>query len=637
MRDDRDGGIFSLIDSLSALRRLIAARPDHPVEDILQQAAQALVDHSSFDGCAIRWTLADGADIRSLTISIPDVSVAQQSALGMEAVQQQGRALLEQDLSRLADGLAGSLIVQPIRPSSGGHGSIAVWNARAQRFRPWHQNLMEVCATVLEWVLAHGTPCVCAPAAQAGNPESMSGRMHRDPAVASFEAEDPAPLQTEWLDRRTGLMNVDGFVQCLQDLLDTPASGEDVVHLLYFDIDRFRLIREWGGASAAEGVVRMVAELLNSQLGGHCALARLGGDHFGVLITDQDELSVGRLAQAVVDSVESFTLSLDSEAYCVSISAGIAALNCRHGCTADEMLQRARKACSEAQRHGGGSIQHYTDALEQQPPVHGDLWMLNELVRALKEGDLMFVAQPIVRTRRGVAPEFLVADHYELLLRLRDRRGRLHKPAAFMPLAERYGLCGKLDRWVVREAFSLLTESRTVIARQCVFTINLSGHSIGDESLLAFIFEQFRVSGLAPHQICFELTETVAISDMEAAKVFVEKLTELGCSFALDDFGSGHASFRYLKNLGVQLLKIDGSLVQGMLDEPVTQAIVRSVQEIGRLMEKQTVAEHIDSRALFDLATDVGVDYVQGEWVGRPTPLVDLLSLSAGHRHRSED
>jgi EAL domain-containing protein (putative c-di-GMP-specific phosphodiesterase class I) len=216
-------------------------------------------------------------------------------------------------------------------------------------------------------------------------------------------------------------------------------------------------------------------------------------------------------------------------------------------------------------------------------------------------------------------------QHYELLLRMLDEQGDIIPPGTFLPAAERYNLIEKIDAWVIQHAFDLLAAHPTFVEQVNFISINLSGPSLTNGGFLKSIISQINASGIEPGKICFEVTETVAISNMSAAITFITILKQVGCQFALDDFGSGLSSFGYLKKLPVDYLKIDGMFVKDMVDDPIDHAMVKCINDIGHVMGMKTIAEFVENDDIKNKLIEIGIDYVQGYGIGKPEPLEKIL------------
>ncbi len=247
---------------------------------------------------------------------------------------------------------------------------------------------------------------------------------------------------------------------------------------------------------------------------------------------------------------------------------------------------------------------------------------VTRIYRALEKNKFYLYAQSIV-------PLDGSSDtHYELLIRMKDDDGRIISPGAFLPSAERYDLMEKLDSWVIEKTFNLLADNPDFLAQINFISINLSGQSLAENNVLDFIVERLDESGIDGEKICFEITETMAIANLSNAMKFISKLKELGCRFALDDFGSGLSSFGYLKNLAVDFLKIDGMFVKDIVDDPIDHAMVKSINEIGQVMGMQTIAEFVENDVIKGMLKEIGVNYAQGYGIGKPIPFDELLGRS---------
>ncbi|MBK1717560.1 putative bifunctional diguanylate cyclase/phosphodiesterase [Thiocystis violacea] len=619
-------GILFLIDALGSLRELIVAAAGDWDSSTPQTAARALIAHREFDGCAIypaggEQGRADRNTHSSDTLEPLAASglpryLSAVSAEVSASVMRVGYAHYEPDLARRSGQLHGSLIVLPIIAPTHVLGALAVWSREPYCFKPWHENLLGLYSDVLSLALR-----------QRGFPDgasATSGQADSGPRAAS-PPDRPTASRGRRLDPVTGLLSRSAFESSLQDALDGGPTPRRSPYLLYLDIDRFRWIRDHGGDQTADRVLRIVADILRREAGQDIVLGRLGGDEFGIAVDLETEDDAVAMAQRLVHGVDAQRMSYAGQLYDISISIGLAPIG--SGWRAGHLaLRQARDACAAARRQGGGAIQVYSEAVDNQRCLKDDGRMLNHLTSALKEDRLRLFAQPIVAAHPGANEPAGAASIHEVLLRMLDKDGNLHGAGAFLPLAERCGLSVKLDRWVIQETFRLLAAARRPGLEQSELAVNLSGHSIDDTRLLDFIIEQFAATGLSPERICFEITETVAISDIDAAKHFIRVLKDIGCKFALDDFGSGHSSFLYLRDLEVDYLKIDGTLVREIARDPVSLAFVRSIDDIGKIMGKRTIAEYVEDGRVLEAIVEIGVDFAQGFWVGRPEPLERWLS-----------
>ena len=283
------------------------------------------------------------------------------------------------------------------------------------------------------------------------------------------------------------------------------------------------------------------------------------------------------------------------------------------------VLSAADTACYAAKDQGRNRIHVYREDDAELAKRHGEMQWVARIDRALEERRLQLNCQPIVSVQSCAQRQ---GTYYELLLQMEDEWGNAVPPGAFLPAAERYNLSTKLDCWVVATAFEWLTAHPRHLDTLYLCSINLSGHSLGDQQFLSFVVRQFDEMNIPPQKICFEITETAAIANLSSATRFIKALKGRGCRFALDDFGSGLSSFAYLKKLPVDFLKIDGVFVQDIVNDPIGLAMVKSINDIGHVMGKQTIAEFVEDAPTLDKLREIGVDYAQGFGIGRPQPLL---------------
>ena len=422
-------------------------------------------------------------------------------------------------------------------------------------------------------------------------------------------------------DGLTGLINRREFEHRLARVLDTARVEKTDNALCYLDLDQFKLVNDTCGHVAGDEFLRQVAQLLQSHVRQRDTLARLGGDEFGLLM---ERCSLGEalgVAQKLSSAVAEHRFVWEDKSFSIGVSIGLV---CVDETAADmpALLSAADSACYVAKDLGRNRIHVHQEDDEALATRHGEMQWAARLPRALDEDRFQLYFQPII----SVAGNMGEVQHFELLLRMLDETGQVVLPSVFLPAAERYSLSGRLDRWVVATAFRWLSHHQAQLLRPFICSINLSGRSLDDEGFLEYVKAQFKQWRISHANICFEITETVAITNLSDAKILIQSLKALGCRFALDDFGSGLSSFAYLKNLAVDFLKIDGVFVKDMLRDPMDMAMVKSINEIGHVMGKRTIAEFVENEAILEKLRAIGVDYAQGYAIGRPQPIDSMLA-----------
>ncbi len=425
-------------------------------------------------------------------------------------------------------------------------------------------------------------------------------------------------------DAMTGLPNRQSFEAKLRHALQAARADGRRSALCYMDLDQFKLINDTCGHAAGDQMLREVAVLLQERIGNSDVLARLGGDEFGLLLADCDGEEALRRARELERALADLQFEWQQASFRVGASIGVVPIAPGFGTVAD-LLSAADHACYIAKERGRQRVQLYQQDDAELMRRHGEMEWVVRIQDALNEGRLELWAQPIARVGR-VSPAGC-----ELLLRMREPDGALLAPRDFILAAERYGLMPQIDRWVVTHALATLA-AQPAAARQAValYSINLSALSLGDETFLEFLAARLDESTLSPSALCFEITETAAVANLPQALRLIGQLRRLGCSFALDDFGSGMSSYGYLKDLPVDYLKIDGSFIQDLLSDPLDRAMVESINRIAHMMGIETVAESVSNPALARELEAMGVDWLQGHWVGRPQPLARLFATARG-------
>jgi diguanylate cyclase (GGDEF)-like protein/PAS domain S-box-containing protein len=417
-------------------------------------------------------------------------------------------------------------------------------------------------------------------------------------------------------DALTGLINRREFERRLELALQTGKQGGKQHTMLYLDLDQFKIINDTCGHVAGDELLRQLTMLLQAKLRQSDTLARLGGDEFGVLLECCGTEPALRIADLLRQTVSDFHFVWLDKVFPIGVSIGLVTFD-NGGITLADILRMADAACYVSKDNGRNRIHIYTPQDQELIQRHGEMGWIGRIQKALDEERFVLYSQKIRATQKEREAE----DHYELLIRMQDEDGNLVPPMAFIPAAERYGLMPTLDRWVIKTAFAHYDARRSRGDSQHQYAINLSGTSICDAHFLPFIKKQFALYKVPADHICFEITETSAIANLNQAAALIRELKEIGCRFSLDDFGSGMSSFAYLKHLPVDYLKIDGGFVKDMVDDPIDFAMVESIHHIGHVMGIQTIAEFVENDAIFDALQKIGVDFVQGYGIEKPGPL----------------
>lgn len=426
-------------------------------------------------------------------------------------------------------------------------------------------------------------------------------------------------------DALTGLINRREFEHLVAGALHTAKQDGHVHALLYLDLDQFKVINDTCGHGAGDVLLQLLSKMLQGQMRDSDILARLGGDELGVLLPHCPLDHARLIGEQLRQSIREFRFAWDERSFELGVSIGIVEIN-QDSKSMSELLSAADQACYLAKEQGRNRIHVYQESDIMLAQRHGEMLWISRLNEAFTHDYFRLYAMPIVHLRDN-------AEHHdEVLIRIRNGKGDLILPGAFIPAAERYDMMLSIDRWVIRAVchhiqsvrdslppLVAMTESRR--RAPALYSINLSGMSLADTGLQDYITEQFVQYAIAPEQICFEITETAVIANLPKAQAFMHKLKALGCRFSLDDFGSGFSSFGYLKALPVDYLKIDGVFVRDIASNAVNRAMVKAINEVGHVMGLQTVAEYVEDAATLAIIRDLGIDYAQGYAVGKLRPL----------------
>ncbi len=423
-------------------------------------------------------------------------------------------------------------------------------------------------------------------------------------------------------DALTGLANRSEFDRHINKLVVLVRTDNSEHALCYMDLDQFKVINDTCGHLAGDELLRQLGDLLRKNLRKHDFVARLGGDEFGVLM---HRCSLGEALKAcekLRDVISGFHFGWEDRRFSMGVSIGISSVNANSG-NAVDLLKEADAACYAAKDQGRNRVHVFLPDDEDLALRRGEMQWVSKIQQGLEQNRFCLFGQPIVPISGNY--EKL---HFETLVRYRDDNDLIIPPGAFLPAAERYNLASALDRWVISHLFEWLAKKPNFLDNLSVCSVNLSGVSLSEASMLKFITEQFSLWAIPTHKICFEITETAAIANLSSAIKFINYLMERGSLFSLDDFGSGLSSFAYLKNLQVNYLKIDGFFVKDIVDDKVDLAMVRAINEVGHIMGKKTIAEFVENEDIFNLLRELGVDYAQGYGISRPVPLDELTLIN---------
>lgn len=429
-------------------------------------------------------------------------------------------------------------------------------------------------------------------------------------------------------DTLTGLINRQEFEHQVAAALHSAKEEWHVHALLYMDLDQFKIINDTCGHGAGDVLLQLLSKTLQAHMRDSDILARLGGDELGVLLPHCPLERAMAVGEQLRQSVREFRFVWEARSFELGVSIGLVEVN-RDSKSLSDLLIAADQACYLAKEQGRNRLHVYRESDVMLARRHGEMLWIARLNEAFERQFFRLYAMPIVHLH---APAEV---HDEVLIRIQNQQGDLILPGAFIPAAERYDLMLSIDRWVIHSVCRHIAQSRASLApleqfeasRQrapAMYSINLSGVSLGDAALHQYITDQFVQHAVAPEQICFEITETAVIANLPKAQVFMAQLKTIGCRFSLDDFGSGLSSFAYLKALPVDYLKIDGIFVRDIATNAINRAMVRAINEVGHVMGLRTVAEYVEDEEVLALVREIGLDYAQGYAVGHERPLTPV-------------
>ncbi len=423
-------------------------------------------------------------------------------------------------------------------------------------------------------------------------------------------------------DDLTGLINRREFEIRLERSLKSVYETNAQHVFCYLDLDQFKLVNDTSGHAAGDELLKQISVLLANRMRDRDTLARLGGDEFGLLLENCSLVDANQITNALLKLVQDYRFIFGDKIFNVGLSIGIVVINASFESVSD-IIHAADMACYSAKKAGRNQSFLFSAGDIEVTQRRSAVEAIADITDEIDDEQFMLYCQPIVSLAAN-APQ---QNHFEILIRKISHDGKIMLPTTFIPSAERYHLMPNIDRWVIKNTFATYREMLNKSQGKCnyVFSINLSGTSLGDKSLLGYIREQFAIYAIPPEAICFEITETAAIVNLKNTINLFSALRKLGCSFSLDDFGSGMSSFMYLKNFEVDYLKIDGSFVKEMHINKIDHAMVRSIHSVAEAMNIQTVAEFVENEAVLLELKEIGVHYGQGLYLGSPIPIKKLV------------
>lgn len=416
-------------------------------------------------------------------------------------------------------------------------------------------------------------------------------------------------------DELTGLNNRKALESYLNTLFEAQSLFSKPVAMVYINVDQLKVVNDTCGHIAGDELLKQLVHTLKNININYEYLARVGGDEFAIIKEDASKEEAEEIAEIIRSTVEDIPFSWDENSFRQSLSIGVA-LSSPRLCTITEIIGAADAACEQAKASGKNRVHVHKDTRAASEDSRHQMRWVSRIQQAFIEDRFELFFQPIVALHHT---EHYV--HYELLIRYRDDNNRYVSPNAFLPAAEKYGLSTQIDLWVLTTALDFLgSNPQHTYKLQCC-SINLSAHSLSSHQARSAISQLIISCGFPPEKICFEITETSAIKNLDEAKDFIEEMKLIGCRFALDDFGTGFSSLGYLKSLNVDYLKIDGAFIRNIVDDKIDHAMVTAVASIGKEMNIATVAEFVENDEIKATLAEMEVDYAQGFGIDKPMPL----------------
>lgn len=421
-------------------------------------------------------------------------------------------------------------------------------------------------------------------------------------------------------DQLTGLINRREFETSLEKAIDDAKISNGKHALCYIDLDKFSVINNSCGYEGGDALIKEVSEMLKKHLSENSALSRFSGDEFCMLLCGHGTDEALDVLEEILEEFNNYRFVWEDKRLSVAMSMGLVLIK-GHGQNVSKVLQDVEASAGVAKEIGGHRVQVYHEGHARLNKHNAEVQWASKIDKALDDNSLHLRCQRIM----PLATDDSYHDHYEILLGITDDLGEQSSLQEFINAAENYKRMADIDRWVIKTSFKWIADHRTELDHVSSFSINLSGHSLNDLGLMEFVMKQMRNTNVPISKICFEITETLGIANLSDAADFIKRFKTTGCTFSLDDFGSGMSSYGYLKSLPVDYLKIDGVFVKEMATNPNDYAVVKSISEIGHFMGKKIIAEYVQDDETIQLLQDLGVDYAQGYGIEKPRPLDDIL------------
>ena len=427
-------------------------------------------------------------------------------------------------------------------------------------------------------------------------------------------------------DALTGLVNRTEFESRLNHFIKDNREVDMQNALIFIDLDRFKVINDSCGHSAGDHVLKDIAAIMHTCIRTTDTLARIGGDEFAVILYKCNAQQAMKIAKNICKAVDEYRYIHNDEYFRLGASIGLVMID-KHWTSTSSLMQAADSACYEAKSAGRNRVHLYYDDNHFAGSQRRETKWVSRIEKALEDKSFVLFCQRIMPLKHNGL------EHAEILIRMVDKDGTFIPPSAFLPAAERFHLASRIDRFVVAEVFDWMHKNRHRLSHIESISVNLSGQSLSDSMFHAYVFDLIKTTKLDFSKLCFEITETAAITNIADAKKFIAEINKYGIKFALDDFGSGVSSFGYLKNLDVDYLKIDGQFITDLMKNEIGQATVRCIAEVAKVTGKKTIAEWVDNKKVENMLKKMGIDFTQGFLKHNPAPLSFLLEANCSYAH----